>query len=211
MAAISELGSDIVVLQEAWYPDGEPGYARLAAEAGGYRLVEHSLTSGVAVPGRRPRLVAGAGRGTGTWGLALMSRLPVTAVRRLRLGQLAMDGSPRAAIWVDVEVEGKRISVLGTHLSHLSHGSLIQLNRLRAFMPANCAAVLMGDMNMWGPVVSAMLPGYRRSVVGRTWPAWRPHSQIDHVLVTRQVDVVGSRVEPPLGSDHRPVTAVLNF
>ena len=40
-----------------------------------------------------------------------------------------------------------------------------------------------GTWNFWGPPVSALLPGWTRGLRGRTWPAHRPHSQIDHILV----------------------------
>jgi endonuclease/exonuclease/phosphatase family metal-dependent hydrolase len=48
-------------------------------------------------------------------------------------------------------------------------------------------------------------------VRGRTWPASRPHSQIDHILVRRRdgTEVVHAEVLPAVGSDHRPVRATL--
>ncbi|HZD64537.1 MAG TPA: endonuclease/exonuclease/phosphatase family protein, partial [Acidimicrobiales bacterium] len=102
--------------------------------------------------------------------------------------------------------------VVATHLAHLSRGSLLQLHRLRAHLPgAGEAAVLGGDMNMWGPLLAANLPGWRRAARGRTWPALLPHSQIDHLLVTPRVGVVGGGVLPDIGSDHRGLRAVLRL
>ncbi len=46
-------------------------------------------------------------------------------------------------------------------------------------------------------------------MIGRTWPAWRPHSQIDHILVRGALRPVDGRVLPDSGSDHRPVRAEL--
>jgi endonuclease/exonuclease/phosphatase family metal-dependent hydrolase len=46
-------------------------------------------------------------------------------------------------------------------------------------------------------------------VRGRTWPARRPHSQIDHILVSGEINVRGGEVLPDVGSDHRPVRAEL--
>jgi endonuclease/exonuclease/phosphatase (EEP) superfamily protein YafD len=48
-----------------------------------------------------------------------------------------------------------------------------------------------------------------RTVRGRTWPAGRPHSQIDHILVRPGTEVVEAEVLPAVGSDHRPVRATL--
>jgi len=64
-------------------------------------------------------------------------------------------------------------------------------------------------MNLWGPFVARLLPGWRRTVRGRTWPAWRPHSQLDQVLVRGPLTFCGGDVLPAAGSDHRAVRADL--
>jgi len=46
-------------------------------------------------------------------------------------------------------------------------------------------------------------------VRGRTWPAHRPHSQIDHVLVRDDVAVVDGGVLGEVGSDHLPLRVTL--
>jgi len=66
-------------------------------------------------------------------------------------------------------------------------------------------------MNLWGPPLSLLLPGWRRAVRGRTWPAWRPHSQPDHIFVNEAVAVGGSSVVRAGNSDHRAVRAILRF
>jgi endonuclease/exonuclease/phosphatase (EEP) superfamily protein YafD len=71
-------------------------------------------------------------------------------------------------------------------------------------------AVVAGDHNFWGPGVVAYMRGWKRGVKGRTWPAQRPHSQIDHVLYRPgDVEVLEGRVLPSVWSDHRPVRVVL--
>ncbi len=95
----------------------------------------------------------------------------------------------------------------GAHLPHLEFGApLITPALRRALPPPDTAAVLAGDMNMWGWCISAMAPrGWRRVRGGSTWPAHRPHSRIDHLLVTAPVEVVGTETLPDVGSDHRAV------
>jgi endonuclease/exonuclease/phosphatase family metal-dependent hydrolase len=145
----------------------------------------------------------------GTWGIALLSRVPLVARSTLDLGQLRRDPARRGAIAVEVETGGHRLRIIGTHLSHLSHGSVLQLRALERMISApGSPAVLMGDMNMWGPPLSALLPGWRRVVRGRTWPAWRPLAQLDHILVSGGATIVGrGQVLAVRGSDHLPVRA----
>ena len=71
--------------------------------------------------------------------------------------------------------------------------------------------VIAGDCNMWGPPIAAVLRGRRRAVRGRTWPAPRPHSQIDHIWIDRHLRALDGRVGDDVGSDHRPVRATLAF
>lgn len=146
----------------------------------------------------------------GTWGIAIASRLPVLRSETVELGKLSRDPAPRAGLLMEVDLVGVPLVVVGTHLSHLTHGSPSQLLRLRRSLPRPpTAGVLAGDMNLWGPPVSALLPGWRRAVVGRTWPAGHPVAQLDHVLVNRVVTVVAGEVLGPGGSDHRAVRATL--
>ena len=95
-------------------------------------------------------------------------------------------------------------------MSHLEQGSPAQFRRLRAALPRpDDPAVVTGDMNLWGPAVTALLPGWRRVVRGRTWPADRPHSQLDHVLANRSVAARDGAVLRVPGSDHLPVRATV--
>jgi endonuclease/exonuclease/phosphatase family metal-dependent hydrolase len=145
----------------------------------------------------------------GAWGIALLSRVAVRGTATLDLGQLRRDPARRGALAVDVELGDRSLRVIGTHLSHLSHGSVLQLRALHHLITVpQTPAVLMGDMNMWGPPLAALLPGWSRAVKGRTWPAWRPVAQLDHILVTPGVKVLGpGEVVSVRGSDHLPVRA----
>jgi endonuclease/exonuclease/phosphatase family metal-dependent hydrolase len=110
---------------------------------------------------------------------------------------------------VEVDIGGRPLRVIGLHLSHLSHGSIVQLRALhRLIAVPDSPGVLVGDMNMWGPPLSLLMPGWSRVVRGATWPAWRPVAQLDHILVTGGVRTLGSgQVVRVPGSDHLPVRA----
>jgi endonuclease/exonuclease/phosphatase family metal-dependent hydrolase len=173
----------------------------------------------------------------GSWGIALLSRLPVLRTRSLDLGQLRSDPARRAAIVADVDVFGTRLKLVGTHFAHLTQGSPLHMRRLRRALQAvgvvgpthagrpetrlrgralsrsendddSTPAVLVGDMNLWGPPLVAMFPGWARAVRGRTWPSWTwPVAQTDHILVSGPVRVVAGEVARIGGSDHFPVRA----
>jgi endonuclease/exonuclease/phosphatase family metal-dependent hydrolase len=213
LAVLRGIDADIVVLQEVFTPDdGAAVTTTLAAETG---VALHELTFGRARfgPGPRPAMShAGPGLASGTIGLAVLTRFPAEQVGRIGLGRVPGDrGWERGALHLRLDADGTTLDVVGLHLSsRLPHGPPLQLGRLRGRLPAaGSATVVAGDFNFWGPGVTSLLPGWRRAVRGRTWPAARPHSQIDHVLVSPGVEVVDAEILPDVGSDHRPVRARL--
>jgi endonuclease/exonuclease/phosphatase family metal-dependent hydrolase len=151
----------------------------------------------------------------GSWGIAVLTRtgLEVEDTRTLHLPQLQRERVRRAALVVDLTVEGVPLSVVGTHMSHLQYGSHRHYSALKRLLrtEARPEAVLLGDMNLWGPPVRAFLPEWHRAVKGRTWPSWQPHSQIDHILVRGKLGIGSGEVRADAGSDHRPVRAELTL
>jgi endonuclease/exonuclease/phosphatase family metal-dependent hydrolase len=151
----------------------------------------------------------------GSWGIAVLTRgdLTVEDTRILHLPSLPRDRVRRAAIVVELTKEGVPFSVVGAHMSHLEYGSHRHYAALKRLLrvEARPDAVLLGDMNLWGPPVRAFLPEWHRAVKGRTWPAWNPHSQIDHILFRGALRVRSGEVLPAVGSDHRPVRAELDL
>ena len=163
--------------------------------------------------GRRADL---AGYEQGTWGLAVLSRPRIVSTEALQLGRLKRDFTQRGALVVTLDVDGTdpegNFTIVGTHAAHLSAGSPVQIRRLHRQLPGgDSPAAVAGAKNLWGPTTSLLLPGWRRAVRGRTWPAWRPHSQPDHIFVNRAVTVVDGKVVVTGNSDHRAVRAHLRW
>jgi endonuclease/exonuclease/phosphatase family metal-dependent hydrolase len=245
--AVSSLGADIVVLEEAWTSehDDTGGQAAMLARQLGYQVVAETLGEGRRIrpqpdaddswsprpiwkdanralyldglrpwPARVQQLERWRRAERGHWGMAVLVSpdLPIEATRLLPMSQLRADRVRRAAIVVDVTVEEHPISVVGTHMSHLHIGSHRNWAELRHLLTdqARPDAVLVGDMNTWGPLVGLFMPGWRRAVVGATWPARHPHSQIDHIVVRGSLAPRSGQVLPDVGSDHRPVLARLD-
>lgn len=241
VGACAALDADLLVLQESWRPDGDaPSTAATVAEALGYRWQEEELAHGrlygpnpdadegwgpppgpthdtLQLDGYRRRTATAVRQqrpfGTGTFNLALLSRVPLVDTGTVILGRLPRDPARRLVLTASVSMDGGPLQVFGTHMSHLLYRSPVHYLALRAAVPGpDTAAVVAGDMNLWGPgVVGFLGQGWRRAVRGRTWPSSRPHSQLDHIVVTRPVTVAEARVAADSGSDHRPVVATLGL
>ncbi len=248
VASCRALEADVLVLEEVFAPREAVSQADEIAAELGYECHELPLARSwrrldprSAGKGWEPRKylahghkalyvggsLSGAGRRDlggyeeGTWGIAVLTRLPALASEAVELGKLRWDFTRRAALKVELgalpasaqgQPEPRHLTVVGTHVAHFSHGSLLHFSRLRRRLPRTTSpAVLAGDMNLWGPPVSVLMPGWRRAVRGRTWPAGRPHSQLDHIFVTREVEVLEGEVVRSGNSDHLAVRARLSW
>jgi endonuclease/exonuclease/phosphatase family metal-dependent hydrolase len=213
VGACDSLGADVLVLQETWAPDDDVAQHDAVAEALGMRAVSVPLARARLSP--RPKIL---GRptddpppGDGSWCLALLSRKPIRTSRVVPLPQIPWDPWTRVLLHAEVDVDGTNLAVVATHFSHLEAGSPLQARSLRRGLPpTDRPGAFLGDLNMWGWTADLMTPsGWRRTIRGKTWPAHRPQHQIDHLLVTPAVEVVGGEVLSDLGSDHRPLRARL--
>ncbi|MGH8988853.1 MAG: endonuclease/exonuclease/phosphatase family protein [Acidimicrobiales bacterium] len=244
VAACRLIDADVLVLEENWAPTEGPSLAARVAGALGYEMREHALAGGrlagphpradahwmrshdwrgrshaIFLDSERPfsRQVVCSTRfaraAPGNWGISVLSRLPITATELVELGRLARDRARRAALVVTVGAEAP-VTVVGTHMSHLTYGApkqFVQLARAIEGMVGRGPAVLAGDMNLWGPPVGVLLPRWQRTVRAKTWPAWRPHSQVDHVLVRGPLTLLHGEALEAVGSDHRPVRVTLGI
>jgi endonuclease/exonuclease/phosphatase family metal-dependent hydrolase len=200
--------ADVLAIEEVWRPDGGPCAVDDFAARHGFEQVGH-VFGRASVQRRWPGMSA---NGEGTVGISVLSRLPVRLVAELPIGPTWRDPAPeRRVLHVEVDVGGTPLQLIAVHLtSQLPHGPPIQLRKLaRLFDGVTGPAVLTGDCNFWGPPAQLCLPGWTRAVRGRSWPAHRPHSQIDHVFVRGGVQVIDGAVLADSGSDHRPVRVTL--
>ena len=210
VSVLRDFDADVIVVQESWWPDDGPAAVDEAAVDLAAKLFSLPFGRGTLHPWPHVRRDQ---RGHGIVGLAILSRLPAREIGRLSVGRVRADPTPeRGALHLELDVSGTLVDLVGLHLSsRLPHGPPTQLRRIAPLLPPpGRPAVVTGDCNFWGPGVQAFLPGWRRAVRGRTWPASMPHSQIDHILVRPEVRVVDSAVLPDVGSDHRPVRATLS-
>jgi endonuclease/exonuclease/phosphatase family metal-dependent hydrolase len=212
--ACKEVDTDVLVLQEGWVPDDADGDVLAVADALGY-AVAGTFAVARASCHDQVRLVARDGpEGEGDWVVAVLSRLPIRSAEVVHVGpQLRRDPGRRAVVRAVLDVGGAPFTVIGTHMPLLKDPVWRLAPALRATLTGpDAPGALAGDMNMWGWCADRLAgPGWRRAVRGRTYPAHRPHSQTDHILVNAAVTVVSSEVVRQVMSDHRPVRARLRF
>jgi endonuclease/exonuclease/phosphatase family metal-dependent hydrolase len=150
----------------------------------------------------------------GHWGIAVVSRYPIRTVGELPLGEVPLDPvEHRRALHLELDVDGSLCDLVATHISAITIlGPALQLRRLGPQLPhdATRPAIVVGDLNVTWPVIRSCIgPGFRRAVVGATWPSSHLVCQIDHLLVNDAVRVLDSAITRHVGSDHRPITATL--
>jgi endonuclease/exonuclease/phosphatase family metal-dependent hydrolase len=208
-SVLRSFDTDVIVVQEAWWPDDGPAAVDEVAADLGAKVFALPFGRGTVEPWPH---ISRRDLARGELGLAIISKVPAREIQRIPVGRVWADPAPgRGALHLELDVDGETVDVVGLHLtSRLPHGPPLQLRRIAASLPQpGRPAVVAGDFNFWGPGVASFLPGWRRAVIGATWPARAPHSQIDHVLVRPEVGVVSSTVLGDVGSDHRPVRATL--
>ena len=223
-AAVASLDADVLALQEVDRHQPRSGHVDLTAVAAAATgAVEHRFAAAMTGPGGAWNPATGdEPPDAPAYGIALLSRWPVTGWRTVRLPGLPVPVPHRwpdssRPWWVRDEqrvglaavIHSPRgpLRVVATHLSFLPWSGRRQLRRLLAEVPD--ADVLMGDLNM-GPDRAHRLTGMRPLATARTFPADTPRTQIDHLL-TGAADLVsrhGAALELPV-SDHRALVADL--
>lgn len=203
---IRSLDADVIALQEVLSDPGTVPAAqmRLLAEKTGMYMA-------VAGPTKRKK--------DGSYGNALLSRFPITAVRLHDISLGAFE--PRGIIDADIMVGDLTVRVVATHLGLWPVERSRQVDRLLEILSGNPESplIVMGDMNSWAPGSSALRRLYERLgtpvAALRSYPAPLPLVSLDRIWVLpserlRAAGVSRSRL-PRVASDHLPAVAEVYF
>lgn len=193
------LEADVLILQEAWwYGEDNSDLAETVAAALGGEL--HRYTS--PTPMRRY---------PAQWTVAIISTLPARRIDDVEIP--SMFGRERRM--PRIQLTQHDVVIAGAHLDGIHAVRTrpdLWLKQRRAFRKhASENDIIAGDLNMWSPIVNRDARPLRNAITGATWPAQRPHSQIDHILVSDRLDVIDSNVADNCGSDHLAVSATLRL
>jgi endonuclease/exonuclease/phosphatase family metal-dependent hydrolase len=212
-AVIRELDADIIALQEV-----------AARDRRGTLIDEFAYLAKVtgfdAVPG--PNLIDWRG----SFGNVVLTRRPVTAVRRIDLSVPGRE--PRGAIDIDVAIGGNHIRVIATHLGLRLAERRQQVEKLLKALDVEPAksdgrpCILLGDLNEWrrrGGSLHPLETSLDPTPVSSTFPSWCPALPLDRIFApgpsggTRPsvaVQVHRSR-SARVASDHLPLRAVITW
>jgi endonuclease/exonuclease/phosphatase family metal-dependent hydrolase len=155
----------------------------------------------------------------GAYGMALLSRWPLTESINLRLP----DGAePRTALSATVTSPktGRVLRFVGIHFYQSEAERLAQAVRLEALLSRqDLPTILAGDFNSTPESEVMARLGESWTIVAKgadrlTFPSYAPEREIDFVLVqpADRFDLVRQRLmDAPVASDHRPVVVDLVF
>jgi endonuclease/exonuclease/phosphatase family metal-dependent hydrolase len=200
---IRELNTDVLGLQELHAhgvgPNPSDDLQLLAA------VSEFEVVTGPTFVGPR-----------GDYGIALFSRLPILAVRRIDLHVPPRE--PRCALDVDVAVDGGALRVITTHLGLAPWERRLQVQRLTESIirEPGCLTVVLGDINEWFFLARALRhlgAHFGQSSRVRTWPSWQPLFALDRIWVHPPEALVSVRAHTSTtarcASDHLPLVGVI--
>jgi len=200
-AVLREIDADVIGLQEV---DALPGETTesLQMQYLASTLGHHAIAG--------PTVL----RPNGHYGNALLTRRPVLDVRHVDLTVYRRE--PRAALDVDLNIDGATVRVVVTHLGLLPGERRTQVRRLLDQLGESRADVVVvcGDINEWFAVGRPLRWLHAR--LGRTegvatFPAAFPVFALDRIWVNPRHAMTGlvAHASPSarVASDHLPVTA----
>jgi endonuclease/exonuclease/phosphatase family metal-dependent hydrolase len=200
---IREIGADVLSLQELHAhgvgPTPTDEIQFLAAGA------ECEVVTGTTFVGPR-----------GAYGIALFSRLPILAVRRIDLSVPMRE--PRCALDIDVTADRGVLRVITTHLGLAPWERRIQVQRLieAIIQDPSRLTVILGDINEWfflARTLRQLGAHFGRSSTVRTWPSWWPCLALDRLWVhpPEALISVGTHTSAAArrASDHLPLVGII--
>jgi len=158
----------------------------------------------------------------GQYGVAILSRFPIGVIDH-RKYENKREAERRGMIRVEVDVGGKTINFVTTHLDYqYEDGRVFETEQLLEFLSAQKAPlIVVGDFNdeptgdAYKLMFVSFLDAWRSRAPGEglSYPADKPAKRIDYIF-TRQSDRIRAKkawTVNTLASDHLPVVAELEL
>ena len=154
-----------------------------------------------------------------SYGIGVISKLPVTKWHRLELGKawigmpLAVGGKkgmrlvyikdePRVCIIAELE---NGYTVATTHLSFVPFVNYFQLRKIQRFMAKLPGThLLLGDLNL-GWNLPQKLTSWKTLGIKKTYPSWKPAIQFDYLMSKEKLNYAQISLPKMDISDHIPL------
>lgn len=123
---------------------------------------------------------------------------------------------PRGLIEAVIDIKGKEISVLGTHLSLKQDERMMQTEFIvERLKQASTPKLLLGDFNA-RPTAVEMIEIFNlmkdsTDINAKTFPSNDPQAKIDYIFVSDDIKAYKGRVIHSYASDHLPVVVEIEF
>ncbi|MBI4526059.1 MAG: endonuclease/exonuclease/phosphatase family protein [Deltaproteobacteria bacterium] len=202
---VKQLRADIIGLQEV--------ECRSNIDSQCHQLAQLADATGLtAVAGPTIR-----GRDRGHYGNALLTAWRVLAVRRLDLSVPGRE--PRGALDVNLDIRGKTVRVIVTHLGLRGAERRYQVKRLITALSEEPAGLViaLSDANEWLPVgrpLRSLRAIFGKTHASRTFPSLFPLLALDRIWVRPKEDLVHIRPHKTslarIASDHLPLKAIID-
>ncbi len=164
-------------------------------------------------------------RSGGEYGVAVLSRYPITESKaiRLPLPQSNLGGENRAAALIVVEINKQKLIFVGTHFDHKSdENRSYQANQLLSQIAEyqQYPLIVAGDFNMASDnkTFAVFNKDFNKGCVNCpfTFSATKPWTTIDYILLNKKAEQIfnikGYRtIDEKYASDHLPLVADLEF
>jgi endonuclease/exonuclease/phosphatase family metal-dependent hydrolase len=202
VSVISDLGTDMIALQEVLRPFSTPDPLARLAES----LHMHVASVATRVHKR------------GELGNAILSRFPITSVFTLDLSTSRLER--RSAIATEFHDESHPFSIISTHLALVDRSRHSQVQSLLEHPRLQGPVILLGDLNAWRQcratqALNRALPAEHHNLAWPlTFPASRPLLALDRVYA-RDAKVLGVKAhvteDARRASDHLPLIAQIEL
>lgn len=128
--------------------------------------------------------------------------------------RFALPGIPgRGATISRFTIANRQLTIVNTHLALTGSTRRKQLQFLQRLIQHETTVVITGDFNCsphchdFGCFMAQTQ--LLRAPTAATFPSWQPSRPIDHILVSRSMQLTDAQVLPWHYSDHRPITIEL--
>ena len=144
-------------------------------------------------------------------GNAMLSRYPMKKSGKTRLSR---GGEPRYLCETEINIKGKKITVLTTHLSVARWIRKRQIPEIAARLKELKGPVILGaDFNVQHPedLDPILETRMKMAPIQKTFPTWNPTKHMDYILHSKHFKVRGVKAKDERISDHLPIIAELEM